>query len=208
MQNKKINPVMLFFRESWLLIVCSFVFGLLLAGINAAWQPRIEQNKREKINNALQTLIPQAQDFEQVWTDREIVLEDTGKTQKVQLFKAVEGSDTVGWAFTSVGSGYADKIELMIAVDADFEKILAYKVLFSNETSGFGDKIKNDYYKDQFEGAPAGTLELLKLGDEKVIDDKIIAISGATISSEAVVSIINSYNSAIKAVMKEKGLLK
>jgi Na+-translocating ferredoxin:NAD+ oxidoreductase subunit G len=208
MQNKKINPVMLFFRESWLLIVCSFVFGLLLAGINAAWQPRIEQNKREKINSALQTLIPQAQDFEQVWTDREIVLEDTGKTQKVQLFKAVEGSDTVGWAFTSVGSGYADKIELMIAVDADFEKILAYKVLFSNETSGFGDKIKNDYYKDQFEGAPAGTLELLKLGDEKVIDDKIIAISGATISSEAVVSIINSYNSAIKAVMKEKGLLK
>jgi Na+-translocating ferredoxin:NAD+ oxidoreductase subunit G len=208
MQNKKINPVMLFFRESWLLIVCSFVFGLLLAGINAAWQPRIEQNKREKINSALKTLIPQAQDFEQVWTDREIVLEDTGKTQKVQLFKAVEGSDTVGWAFTSVGSGYADKIELMIAVDADFEKILAYKVLFSNETSGFGDKIKNDYYKDQFEGAPAGTLELLKLGDEKVIDDKIIAISGATISSEAVVSIINSYNSAIKAVMKEKGLLK
>ncbi|AQQ70584.1 Nitrogen fixation protein RnfG [Limihaloglobus sulfuriphilus] len=208
MQNKKINPVMLFIKESWLLIVCSFVFGLLLAAINAAWQPRIEQNKIGNISDALKTVIPQAKNFERIWSDEQITLDESGKAQKVELFKATASGKTVGWAYTSVGPGYADKIELMIAVDANFEKILAYKVLFSNETSGFGDKIKNDYYKDQFKGAPADELELLKLGDETVIDDKIIAISGATISSEAVVSIFNTYNTTIKAVMKEKGLLK
>ena len=30
-----------FIEQSWLLIVSSFVFGLLLAGANAAWMPRI-----------------------------------------------------------------------------------------------------------------------------------------------------------------------
>lgn len=207
MQNKKTNPLVLFVKESWLLVVCSFAFGLLLAGINAAWQPRIEQNKRNDIDNAIAAVIAGADRFEQVWTDQPVTLTN-GKKVTVKLFK---GSDkkgrTLGWAFTASGPGYADKIELMIAVDAKFEKILAYKVLFSNETAGFGDKIKTPYFQDQFKGIPAGKLELLKLGDAKKLDDKIVAISGATISSNAMVSIFNSYISPMKAVMKEKGLL-
>ena len=39
-----------FIQQSWLLIISSFLFGLLIAIANAAWSPRIEQNKIDKLN--------------------------------------------------------------------------------------------------------------------------------------------------------------
>jgi Na+-translocating ferredoxin:NAD+ oxidoreductase RnfG subunit len=77
----------------------------------------------------------------------------------------------------------------------------------SNETPGFGDKIKKDYLGDQFKGAPAGELVLVKTGDDKKIDSEIVAISGATVSSEAVVKTFNVYIDKIKEQLRAKGLI-
>jgi Na+-translocating ferredoxin:NAD+ oxidoreductase RnfG subunit len=81
-------------------------------------------------------------------------------------------------------------------------------VLASNETPGFGDKIKKDYLGRQFEGAPAGRLELVKTGDEGKIDSEIVAISGATVSSEAVVKTFNTYIGKVKEQLQAKGMTK
>ena len=83
--------------------------------------------------------------------------------------------------------------------------------MLSNETPGFGDKINNadHYFAKQFAGTPAVALELSKVADWKVIDgdSEIVAITGATITSDAVVSIFNTYIEQVKAQLKEKGLL-
>ena len=193
MENKK-NIVAFFWKESWLLIVCSLCFGLLLAGVNYSLSPKIEKNAIEKLNASLKKVIPAAENFETV-AEKETV--DFAK-DPITIYKATAKGEIVGWAYTTSGAGYADKIKLLIAMDGKCEKLLGYDVLFSNETAGFGDKIKTPYYKDQFAGAPAQDLKLVKLGDAKKIDAEIVAISGATISSKAVVSILNNYTLNIK----------
>ncbi|MFI4910443.1 MAG: FMN-binding protein [Sedimentisphaeraceae bacterium JB056] len=203
MENKKQNVIALFISESWLLIVASLVFGLLLAGVNYALKPKIEANANSKQTEALKELLLDAQTFEKIVDNASV----ENIASPVTVFKGVKNGMSAGWVFTATGPGYADKIDLLIAVDSGFEKIVGYKVLFSNETVGFGDKIKNPYYKDQFAGAPVEKLELLKMGDETVIDNNIIAISGATISSNAVVEIFNTHLLNIKTQLKEKGLL-
>jgi len=105
------------------------------------------------------------------------------------------------------GSGFADKIKLVLTVDAAFENLAGFGVLASNETPGFGDKIKNDYLRNQFIDAPAVQLVLSKTGDDKKIDNEIVAITGATVSSEAVVKILNNYIGQIKTYMQVEGLL-
>ncbi len=45
------DKVKYFFQQSWLLIVASFFFGLLIAVANAAWAGRILQNEEDKFNN-------------------------------------------------------------------------------------------------------------------------------------------------------------
>ncbi|MHC4157927.1 MAG: FMN-binding protein [Planctomycetota bacterium] len=190
-----------FFQQSWLLIISSFCFGLLIAITNAAWSPRIEQNKVDKLNRLMGGLLPKGDSF-QLETELEIK-SAKGKKVKSNIYKAV--SDTgkcAGWAFNISGSGFADKIELVVAVDEDFQKFAGYAVLASNETPGFGDQIKLPYYYNQFAGAPAEELELVKTGNAEKIDSEIVAITGATVSSEAVVEIINNSITQIKDQMQ------
>jgi len=193
-----------FIQQSWLLIVASFFFGLLIAVTNAALSPKIEQNKINKRNRLVGALLPEAKDFV---LDTEIEIESIrGKKEKVEVYRAMsEAGECVGWSFNAAGSGFADKIELVVAVDKDFEKLAGFDVLSSNETPGFGDQIKYDYYRDQFAGAPAEELKLVTSGEPKNIDAEIVAISGATVSSEAVVEIINSFLTQIKKQMQQKG---
>jgi electron transport complex protein RnfG len=196
-----------FIRQSWLLIVASFCFGLLIAVTSAALSPRIEQNKINKRNRLVGALLPEAKDF--ILLDAEIeIVSIQGKKEKVEVYKALsEASQCVGWCFNASGPGFADKIELVVAVDKDFEKLAGFDVLSSYETPGFGDQIKYDYYRDQFAGVPAGQLKLVSIGEPKTIDSEIVVISGATISSESVVEIISNSISQIKEQMQKKGLM-
>jgi electron transport complex protein RnfG len=197
-----------FIEQSWLLITASFFFGLLIAVTSAALSPRIEQNKINKRNRLVGALLPEAKNFVPVEGGIEIE-SSQGKKETFEVFRAMsEANECVGWSFNAIGPGFADKIELVVAVDKDFEKFAGFDVLASNETPGFGNQIKFDYFQDQFKGAPTEGLKLSTSGDNTKTDDaEIIAISGATISSEAVVDIISNAITQIKKQIQQKGLI-
>ena len=52
-----------FVEQSWLLIVSAFAFGLLLAATNYALEPRILQNRIDKLNRLAKGLLPDAVHF-------------------------------------------------------------------------------------------------------------------------------------------------
>ena len=196
-----------FIQESWLLIVSSFCFGLLIAVTDAALSQRIEQNKIDKLNNLTKSLLPQAGTFQPLDGEFEVAVEK-GKKQTTKVYKALsETGECVGWSFNAAGTGFADKIELVVAVNEGFQKLAGFEVLSSNETPGFGDRIKSSYYRSQFIGAPADKLKLLKTGSPANIDSDIVAITGATVSSQAVVDIINNFMTQIRDQMQQKGLI-
>jgi electron transport complex protein RnfG len=195
-----------FFKQSWLLIVASFFFGLLIAVTNAALSARIAWNATAKLNMLAGGLLPDAETF----TPMEETLGITapgGKPQTLQLYQATADGKTVGWIFTAVGSGFADKIALVVGVDAAFENLAGFDVLASNETPGFGDRIKEDQFRNQFRGAPAGTLTAVGAGNPQTIDDQIVTISGATVSSTAVIKTLAHYLTQVKDQMQQKGLI-
>jgi electron transport complex protein RnfG len=202
------SKVKYFFEQSWLLIVSAFCFGLLLAVANAGWSDLITQNEINKRNDLMRALIADANSFDLAITEANIP-GNKGKVLKTNIYKALDSrGDTAGFAFIAVGAGFADKIKLVVAVDSNCEKLLGYKVLASNETPGFGDKIKEEFLSAQFIGAPVGRLELVKSGNAKSIDSEIIAISGATVSSEAVVKTFNMYIEVVKEQLQKEGLTK
>ena len=169
-----------YIEKSWLLLASSFVFGLLLALTYSAWSGKIEQNKINKLTNLMGTLITDADKFEIAIPAARVDL-GKGKFVVTDIYKAISNDGrTAGFCFTGQGTGFADKIELVIAVDENFAKVTGYNVLASSETPGFGDKIAFSFFNDQFKGAPAEKMELVKKGDDKIIDNQIVAISGAT----------------------------
>ena len=202
-----LSKIKFFFEQSWLLIVASFAFGLLLAVTNASWQPRIIKNQQEKFSGLASTLLTDANSFETTLSNV-VIKPDAGKDLQTDVSKVLdENGQCIGWVFICEGGGFVDVIKLVLAVDSDFKTIKGYGVLESYETVDFGDRIKFDYYRNQFIGAPTTGLTLSKTGDDKVIDSEIIAITGATVSSEAVVNILNTYIPQVKTQLEMKGLI-
>jgi electron transport complex protein RnfG len=196
-----------FLQQSWLLLASSFCFGLLIAVTNAALSDRIEQNKIAKLNELTKVLLPEAQHFQPVDADIEVALPD-GSKEKTRISEALSGDkQRVGWSFNIRGMGFSGAIEMVVAVDKDFRKIMGFDVLASSETPGFGDRIKSDWYRSQFANAPADRLTLVKTGDPAARDSQIVALTGATVSSQAVVDIFNTFLTQIKNQMQQKGLI-
>ena len=194
-----------FIKQSWLLVVSAFIFGLLIAVTNAALLDRINANNANKITDKLQSLMPDAKEFA---TQQPVTIKSQqGSDIDVEIYKAVSDGQCQGWAFNASGAGFADKIILIVVVDKSFEKLVGFSVLYSAETPGFGDRIMNSYYRDQFVAAPTDKLSLVKSGNPDKIDSDIVAISGATISSQAVVDIINNTMLQLKSKMLEKGMI-
>jgi electron transport complex protein RnfG len=207
--NETKNPVVFYLQQSWLLMVSAILFGCLLASLNAAWQPKIIQNEIDKFNALAGGLLKTDRPFETALDSVSVDI-GKGKTYSVDVKKAADANGAlIGWAFVCEGSGFADKIKLVVATDAAFETMAGFGVLASNETPVFGDKINipDGFYQSQFKGAPVTALKLEKIGDAEQIDDQIIAISGATVTSEAVVKIFNTFLLPIKEKMQEQNLL-
>jgi len=195
-----------FLRESWLLIAASFFFGLLIAATNAALAARIEMNKTTKLTSLAAGLLPDAKGFAPLQEPFEVRALD-GRAEPATIYRAVAGDETAGWVFRVTGSGFSDKIEMVVATDASFEKLAGFDVLASNETPGFGDQIKEPFFRNEFAGAPADHFMLANAGSREQYDSTIVAISGATVSSTAVVEAMNHYLPQFKEQLEQKGLI-
>jgi electron transport complex protein RnfG len=193
-----------FVQQSWLLIVVAFGCGLLLALTNAALKPRIDKNQIGEMDAKMKALIPDAVSFEKVISQAEIAGNVT------DIYEGLNNSrQALGFAFVATGPGFADQIKLVVAVNSDCSKLMGFDVLFSNETPGFGSRIiTEEWFRQQFVGAPTGTLELIKTGQADKERDQIKALTGATVTSTAVVNIFNNHISKVKELLKQKGLIK
>ena len=199
-----------FFEQSWLLLVASVFFGICLAGLNAWWEPLIIANEIKKFNDLARAMISDANDFQVAVKKEDLAIDiGKGKTVATEVKKAIDvDGNIIGWAFIAEGAGFADKIKLVVVVDKQFKELRGFGVLSSNETPGFGDKLKTeDFFRNQFKRAPVEEFTLSKTGDDKKIDSEIVAITGATVTSDSVVRILNNFIGQVKTRMKEKGLI-
>ena len=188
-------------------MIATFSFGLTLAFAQTTLGPKIEKQEQLRMNQFMQELIFDAKSFDMI--AEQIELQPTeGKILNSTLYQALaEDGHIAGYAFTAQGPGWGGTIKLVIAVDNSFERILGFQVLSSNETPKLGDKIKGDEFRSQFSGAKAEMLELTKVGNRGVIDNSIIAITGATYSSQYVVDIFNNHLVIVKHELQSRGML-
>ena len=187
-----------FVKDSWLVLMAALVFGLGVSGIYGQLKPRIEQNAQLKIDRELKELFG-----EDAMIDPKIDPDDP-ESKRVIYYQANRNGQTLGYALEAVGGGYAGDIGLLIAIDAELQILKGYTVLKSSESPGIGDKIMYAEFKDQFSDCPVGQKLIVTMsGDRAVADDKIVSITGATISSQAVVDIVNGGVEHLREIVKQ-----
>ena len=171
--------------QAWLVIVLAICFGGALAGVETALRPRIEANQRALTLDQIPELVPGA-----VKPEEETRPETVGE-KKRQAYRAFdETGRQIGWVVKASGQGFADKITLLIGLNAKATTITGLFVLDQKETPGLGDKIREAEWRRQFsDKSTAEKVGCVKA--EPAEGNNILALSGATISSDSVCKIVN-----------------
>ena len=128
---------------------------------------------------------------------RIMVVPEPQKDEPVVYGGYDEQGDFVGYAMPGAGPGFQDTIALLYGYLPGDKQVVGMEILESRETPGLGDKI----YKD---AAFVAEFSALSVDPEIVAVKKgtgsqpnqVDAITGATISSKAVVRIINETHAA------------
>jgi electron transport complex protein RnfG len=194
--------------DSVKMVVVLTIVGLLSGGfLTFVYQqtvPEIENKAQQSLRRAIFVVLPEAVDYKELKLEEEVIYQGIDKRGK-----------KAGLAFLAAGSGFQGEIKVMIGMDQDLNKIQYIQVLESVETPGLGGRIAEDDFQEQFEGATVKEkIELFTGPKPKCVDTisqatpgiqtRVQAITGATISSKAVVDIINRKIAIIKKVVQER----
>ncbi len=171
--------------------------GIFLTGVGLLTKERIALNKKLEIERAIMAVVPGSSSSRLLYQEKDLA-----------LYAGIDQSgQAIGYAIYTSGVGFQDKISLMVGVSADLARIHSLTVLEQKETPGLGAKItdRNSFLvywegKDFTQplqlrkppvGSPAGLLA-----------SEVNTITGATISSQAVVDLVNAAREKIEELTK------
>ncbi len=159
-------------------LICVVAAGLL-AGVNSLTKSRIIAQAQAEGEASLQEVLPQAIRFEAVKSGEEIV-----------YYKAYDKErKLIGIAFKASGKGYSSTIETMVGMLKD-GTITTIKILSQNETPGLGANVAESSFSSRFK-------------NKKDLDE-VQAITGATISSRAVIDSVKKRAEEIKKAIQDE----
>ena len=114
-------------------------------------------------------------------------------------YEGTASGDTIGYVFKTSAKGYGGDIDLMVGIDTS-GKVTGVSILSISETAGLGMNAKNESFINQYIGK-SGTIGVSKNGTS---DTEIQALTGATITSKAVTSAVNTALSLYSQIGGEK----
>ncbi|MBU2646061.1 RnfABCDGE type electron transport complex subunit G [bacterium] len=184
------------------LTLIALLSGGLLSALNNVTEPRIERHRVEELKAAISEVLP-AHDFYEEISQGAVTL---------YVGKKKEGSETVGVATRLIGSGFQGKVSIMVGIKPDFSELTGFKVLEQVETPGLGTKIVEDpsnktnafWFPEQFKGLQFKPEITVVKNIKPSKPTEVQAIAGATISSKAVVAILNQQLQQVQDVYQSK----
>ncbi|RQD70036.1 MAG: FMN-binding protein [Tindallia sp. MSAO_Bac2] len=189
------------------MIIVTFIYTSVLAGINAATIDRIELN--EQLSDQLSFLyvldkLPEdtsAENVNELYDQLINEIEVNGRT----IYEGFnEDGELIAYIVPISGSAVWGELRGLVSISTDFEEVLGIEFLSHNETPGLGARIDEESFKEQFRGIeidPDESEELLVFRPDP--DGQVDAISGATGTSNAVRDIFNKNISEFMSETRE-----
>lgn len=194
-------------KDTIAITAITLVSGLLLGIVNDITAGPIAQQEAKAKEEAYKAVFADADSFEAVMSgedgDLEAYLDENGygaqNIDEVMVAKDSSGNE-IGYAFTvTTTEGYGGDIQFAMGI-LDDGTLNGISILSIGETAGLGMRANTDDFKNQFKDKNVEKFTYTKTG--AVSDDEIDALSGATITTNAMT---NGVNAGLCAFRYEKG---
>ena len=186
-------------KDALALTLITLVAGVALGGVYEITKDPIAKQEAQAKAEAYEQVFTDAAAFEEVEMDDTLIqtirdqLDQEGyKAQSIEEVMRAEDQcgETLGYAFAVVTSeGYGGDIRFSMGVQND-GTLNGISILSIGETAGLGMNADTPAFKDQFVGKQVEKLQYTKNGATQ--DDEINAISGATVTTNAMTNGVNA----------------
>lgn len=182
-------------RLTGTLTAAGAVAGLLIVLVYTFSTPTIEANRAATADAAIHDVLRGIERYDTLRVENGALVpapKDEGTHGSAEAEKVYAGYDAsgklIGFAIAAREPGFQEPIDILVGYDPRTRTTLGLAILASRETPGLGDKIQESGWREQFRtkktpvqgqkrGAPA--------------PDTVNMVTGATISSRAVIGAIN-----------------
>lgn len=172
--------------------ICA-VAALSLGIVNQITAPVIEDRNIQANNESRQIVLPEANEFKIIEN-----IDGLEGSIVAEVYEGLNGSEIVGYTIKTLPKGYGGAIELIVGISKD-GIITGTNIGNMAETPGLGTKASEPAFKDQYLNKEVKELVIVK--GKASNDDEIEAISGATITSNAITEGVNAaieiFNSSL-----------
>ncbi len=189
------------FKLVFALGIAGLLSGIILVSTFIYTNPFIKANKEAAIQRAIFKVLPECESYVPLkLEDGKLIEKVVGADNKEESdkdelliyagYKA--NKELIGFAIPGSEPGFQDIIATMFGYDDIKKVIIGFEVLESKETPGLGDKIFKDAdFQTNFTALTVDPEIVPVKKGEKQKPNEVEAITGATISSKAVVRLLN-----------------
>ncbi len=191
------------------LFLITLISGLALGVVYGVTEEPIELANQQAKLAAYESLIPGAAEYKEEAEFAATSNAASSESVSIDSFVAAvdENGDALGYVVTVTShSGYGGDIQLTVGyAEQDGELVnTGISFLSISETAGLGMNADKDEFKSQFVGKTASDqLEVTKSGNAG--ETEINAISGATVTTNAVTDAVNAANLCVESYMEQNG---
>lgn len=183
-------------KNTLILTAITLAAGCMLGLVYEITKAPIAQAQEASKQEAYRQVLPEAESFQAhgAFDAEKAASLVSNAGYYADITEAVEGTDASGTVIGYVISvtsheGYAGDISLSVGIAAD-GTVKGVEMLSISETAGLGMKADESSFKDQFKDKKVEKFSYTKSGEKG--EDKIDAISGATITTNAVTNAVDS----------------
>ena len=218
-ENKKndVPPLPSSFSLIYTLGVVAMLSGFLVVLVYEYTKPIIAENQRIATERAIFKVLPKATSRLTFVIDKEKIKPADDNTLGELIYAGYDDKDRlVGIALNAADQGYQDIIKLLYGYIPETGCIIGFDVLKSTETPGFGTKITtdNDFLANfnclsaKVNQEQTGLLHVIKTMRHGTKQNlwEIDAISGSTITSNAIGKMLNQSGQKLHPII-EKNLV-
>lgn len=205
MQNNKDVRSML--KDAGILFAITLIAGLILGFVYEVTKEPIQIQKEKEIQAACNQVFADAESFDAIEYTPSVELKDKLAAESVEIGTVYAAKDSAGTILGYVlestsGAGYAGDITLYVGITLE-GKLNEVSILEISETPGLGMRA-DEVLVPQFKDTTATIFSYTKTGS--VSESEIDAISGATITTNAVVDAVNGAVSVVLDELVEGGV--
>jgi len=190
------------------LAVAGLLSGIAIIGIYESTLPTITANKARELREAVFKVLPGVTQMQAlVYRDDElVVVPEPDKDEPVVYGGYDDEGQFMGYAVPAAGPGFQDTIALLYGYKPGEQIVVGMEVLESRETPGLGDKIHKDMdFVGEFKALVIEPEIVAVKKGTKTSNNQVDAITGATISSKAIVRIINEAHASWSGQLPSPG---